>query len=63
MEQDQALEEGLLRHHTKWSKILEEYADSGIFDGRDQVALKDRARNIRRKRERENLDLGIFRLL
>jgi membrane-bound lytic murein transglycosylase MltF len=61
LEEDEALEKGMNEFLTSWRQILENDAvGDKVLQHRDQVGLKDRARNIRKKRERENVDVGIF---
>ena len=52
------LEEGMKKFGTNWSLILD-MAD-GSLKTRTTVQLKDKARNEKRRREREGISLGIF---
>lgn len=52
------LEEGMKKFGTNWSQILD-MAD-GPLKTRTTVQLKDKARNEKRRREREGIPLGIF---
>jgi len=52
------LEEGMKKFGTNWSHILD-MAD-GPLKTRTTVQLKDKARNEKRRREREGIPLGIF---
>ena len=52
------LEEGMKKFGTNWSRILD-MAD-GPLKTRTTVQLKDKARNEKRRREREGISLGIF---
>ena len=52
------LEKGMKKFGTNWSLILD-MAD-GPLKTRTTVQLKDKARNEKRRREREGISLGIF---
>jgi hypothetical protein len=52
------LEEGMEKFGTNWSLILD--MSSGPLQNRTNVQLKDKARNEKRRREREGIPLGIF---
>lgn len=60
----QALKEGLVKFGCHWSAIVQEYGPQG--DKRlsrwSTVDLKDKARNERNRRDRQGIDLGIWRL-
>src|SRR2546425_1275688 len=53
-----ALEEGMKKFGTNWILILN--MDSGLLNNRTNVQLKDKARNEKRRREREGIPLGVF---
>ena len=52
-----SLEEGMKKHGTKWTLIRDM---SSPLKNRTDVQLKDKARNEKRRREREGIPLGIF---
>jgi len=52
------LEEGMKKFGTNWSLILS--MSSGPLSNRTAVQLKDKARNEKRRREREGTPLGVF---
>src|SRR5438045_4208088 len=52
------LEEGMKKFGTNWSLISD--MSSGPLQNRTNVQLKDKARNEKRRREREGIPLGIF---
>ncbi|KAI8829448.1 hypothetical protein BJ741DRAFT_652952 [Chytriomyces cf. hyalinus JEL632] len=60
-----ALEEGMREHGIRWTLIEQEYGLNGNqrLAGRDQVSLKDKARNEYQRRSREGLPLGVYALI
>jgi Myb-like DNA-binding domain len=52
------LEGGMKKFGTNWSLILS--MSSGPLSNRTAVQLKDKARNEKRRREREGTPLGVF---
>ncbi|KAJ3229745.1 hypothetical protein HDU81_005017 [Chytriomyces hyalinus] len=60
-----ALEEGMREHGIRWTLIEQEYGVNGNrrLAGRDQVSLKDKARNEYQRRTREGLPLGVYALI
>ncbi|KAL7751613.1 hypothetical protein RI367_003078 [Sorochytrium milnesiophthora] len=63
-QEEQALEEAMNEFRSSYATILQYYGVNGIrsqvLAKRDQVQLKDKARNIRARRERAGQDLGPF---
>jgi hypothetical protein len=57
-EELEELEEGMKKFGTNWTLILS--MSSGALKNRTNVQLKDKARNEKRRREREGIPLGIF---
>ncbi|KAJ3196437.1 hypothetical protein HK101_008944 [Irineochytrium annulatum] len=57
-----ALEEGMNRFGPDWKKIVAVYGTTGTGElaGRTNVNLKDKARNVKRDRLKQGLDLGAF---
>ncbi|CAG8672967.1 7170_t:CDS:2 [Funneliformis caledonium] len=56
-----ALEKGMNEHGTNWETILLFYGPpGGPLKNRNSIQLKDKARNEKRRREKEGLQLGIF---
>ena len=55
------LEEGMKKYGTNWSLILD--SADGPLKTRTTVQLKDKARNEKRRREREEISLGIFQIV
>ncbi|KAK9762341.1 TTAGGG repeat binding factor [Basidiobolus ranarum] len=59
-----ALYDGMRMFGTAWSTILSHFGEQGVIDQRlrrrNQVQLKDKARNERRRRERVGLPLDVF---
>ncbi|KAJ1546479.1 hypothetical protein HK405_007065 [Cladochytrium tenue] len=57
-----ALEEGMAQFGRQWSRIEAAHGvlGSGRLAGRDQIALKDKARSEKQRRRRLGLPLGIF---
>ncbi|ORX98655.1 hypothetical protein K493DRAFT_336085 [Basidiobolus meristosporus CBS 931.73] len=59
-----ALYEGMRMFGTAWSTILSHFGEQGVIDQRlrrrNQIQLKDKARNERRRRERVGLPLDVF---
>ncbi|RIA98828.1 hypothetical protein C1645_812319 [Glomus cerebriforme] len=52
------LEEGMKKFGTNWTLILS--MSNGPLNHRTNVQLKDKARNEKRRREREGIPLGVF---
>lgn len=59
-EETNALEEGMELYGNDWKTIKEHFSQT--LSRRTNVNLKDRARNVKRKRIKENLPLGIWHL-
>lgn len=57
-EELEELEEGMKKFGTNWTLILN--MSSGPLKNRTNVQLKDKARNEKRRREREGIPLGVF---
>ncbi|KAJ3304384.1 hypothetical protein HDV03_002865 [Kappamyces sp. JEL0829] len=58
-EEDAALEAGIAKFgHSNWSQIRDEYAS--LFQDRNNVSLKDRARTIRKNLVKAGEALGVF---
>ena len=56
-----ALEKGMIEYGTNWKTILLFYGPpEGPLKNRKSTQLKDKARNEKRRREKERLPLGIF---
>ncbi|KAJ1963746.1 hypothetical protein IWQ62_003124 [Dispira parvispora] len=60
------LEKGMRDHGTRWSCILADYGEKGrynrVLSQRKNLALKDKARNIRLWREANGIPLGIYQI-
>lgn len=60
------LEKGMIRFGTSWALILRSYGKNGmtnnVLENRTQIQLKDKARTIKREREKAGQPLGIFEL-
>jgi hypothetical protein len=65
-EEEQSLEEAMREFGTHWSDIISMYGEEGRINQSlarfSQMQLKDKARNIRSRRERDGIPLGAFAL-
>ncbi|KAI9141883.1 hypothetical protein BKA69DRAFT_368983 [Paraphysoderma sedebokerense] len=64
-EEEAALEEGMEKFGSSYAEIIKSYGAKGLISNalanRTQVQLKDKARNIRYRRERDGVPLGPFK--
>ncbi|CAI2172417.1 14515_t:CDS:2 [Funneliformis geosporum] len=60
-EELRALEEGMREHGKAWSKIERDYGGPGqVLERRKQGQLKDKARSEYNRRQKDNIELGVF---
>ncbi|CAG8695325.1 3767_t:CDS:2, partial [Funneliformis mosseae] len=62
-EELRTLEEGMREHGKAWSKIKRDYGGPGqVLERRRQGQLKDKARSEYERRQKDNIELGVFEI-